>query len=162
MSNDIDLDDLLDEVLNDSAPKPSDDMLDSLMDELLPVAPTSKLPENLKYPQLSSLDPVTRNEWTKTIEVDEAVMKLKTVKPLSNAYLGHESSTKVESLEEVLAFLLKEESVESSYITTICNDKNVMNLFAKELKQRMKGVIRLSDKDLTDSRFYLLRSVLSS
>lgn len=52
MSSDIDLDDLLDEVLNDSAPKQSDDMLDSVMDELLPVAPASKLPENLKYPEL--------------------------------------------------------------------------------------------------------------
>lgn len=162
MSSDIDLDDLLDEVLNDSSQKPNDDMLDSLMDELLPVAPTSKLPENLKYPELSSLDPVTRNEWTKTIEVDEAVMKLKTAKPLSNAYQGYESSIRVETLEEVLSSLLKEESLESSCITTICSDKKLMNLFTKELEQRMKEVIRPTDKDLSDSRFCLLRSVLSS
>lgn len=161
MSSDIDLDDLLDEVLNDSAPKQSDDMLDSVMDELLPVAPASKLPENLKYPELSSLDPETRNEWTKTIEVDEAVMKLKSAKPLSNAYQGKEANTKSESLQEVLSFLLKEESLDPACIATLCNDKNMMDLFAKELGKRIKSVIRLSDKDLADSRFCALRQLLS-
>lgn len=161
MSSDIDLDDLLDEVLNDSAPKQSDDMLDSVMDELLPVAPASKLPENLKYPELSSLDTDTRNEWTKTIEVDEAVMKLKSTKPLSNAYQGKDTNIKSESLQEVLSFLLKEESLDPSCIATICSDKNVMDLFAKELGKRIKGIIRLSDKDLADSRFCALRALLS-
>ena len=160
MSNDIDLDDLLDEVLNDCVPQRGNDALDSLDDELLPASSNQPQQIQLKYPALASLDPVTCDEWTKVIEVDEARMKLRHTKPLSDAYYGHKRTAEEGSLREVLSSLLKEANLTSADIELICRDERLLNLFAQELKTRIRKLITSSDSDVQDPRFLSLKRVL--
>lgn len=160
MSSDIDLDDLLDEVLNECVPQRGNDVLDSPDGVLFPASSNQQQQIQLKYPALASLDPVTCDEWTKVIEVDEARMKLKHTKPLSNAYCGHKGTAEEGSLREVLSSLLKEVNLTSADIDLICSDERLLNLFAQELKTRIRRLVSSSDSDVQDARFSSLKRVL--
>lgn len=164
MSDDFDLDGLLDEVLNSTVPTSGPRSVQPAYGHSVDVPVTTPVQPSPKYQALTVLPESLESEWSRTIEIDEAVMKLRTPQNLSNAYTnskGHiESSTlKDFFLETSREGLGRDEKMEG-VIKTMSEDPHVLSLFRDDLKQKIRSLVSTADRDLCAGDFKVLKSLL--
>ena len=164
MADDFDLDNLLDDVLNETVPPKKDDILGSLMDEMLDSPqPVPKKPA-LKYEQLQVLPEDMQNSWEQTISSDEEAMKSRVHKPLSNAYTMKHGSVKEKTLEEFLLSVCREsfgnQSNREELLRMISGDKKLAILFREEVLRKIRAKVNKNDGDVISGDFPHLKKVL--
>lgn len=164
MSDDFDLDNLLDDVLNETVPPKNDDILDSLMDEMLNSPKPVQEQPALKYEQLKVLPEDLRKSWEQTISADEEIMKSRIHKPLSNAYSMKHGSVKEKNLEEFLYSVCLESfgsrSNSEQIINMIKDDKKLAILFREEVLRKIRAKVNKNDGDVISGDFPHLKKVL--
>ena len=164
MANNFDMDDLLDDVLNESVPKQGDDILDSLVDEMMPSSQPVQPAHPLKYSQLESLPNDIRRAWEQTISSDEQVMKNRTRKALSNAYSMSSGTVKERSMEEFLSTLcrtcLRNKANGETLIKALLNDEKLQKLFREEVIRKIRAKVNKKDHDLLCGNFPHLKKIL--
>lgn len=164
MADNFDLDDLLDDVLNETVPPKKDDTLDSLIDNVLDSTQPAQKQTPLKYEQLKVLPEDLQKSWEQTISADEEVMKRRTHKPLSNAYTTKHGSVKEKNLEEFLLSVCQESfgsrSNSDELIKMIQDDKRLTILFREEVLRKIRAKVNKNDGDLISGDFPHLKKVL--
>lgn len=165
MSDDFDLDDMLNDTLNNTVPADPDDLLDDLTNELLgPSAPESK-EIKLQYSELSYLPVELQKQWESIISKDEAVMRSRKSKKLSNAYNGVESKVKNLTVQELFSMLLN--SVLTNYENgeeiseKMSQDPRLVELFRKELQKKLTLCVDKHDPDVIKGGFPHMKHVLN-
>ena len=164
MADNFDMDDLLDDVLNESVSKQEDDILDSLMDEMMASRQPIQPVQPLKYSQLESVPGDIQREWEQTISSDEQVMKNRTRKALSNAYSMSSGTVKERSMEEFLSTLcrtcLRNRANSETLINSLLNDEKLQILFREEVIRKIRAKVNKKDRDLLCGNFPHLKKIL--
>ena len=164
MADDFDLDDLLDDVLQDTVPVNPDSMLDDLADELL--GPATSEPDiiALKYPELECLPIELQKQWEVIIDKDEIKMKSRKPKKLSYAYTSKKSELKNTTLEDFFSMMMerafKDQTKSKQLIDEMIKDKHFMSLFKEELRKKTRFCIDKTDSDIVSGNFPNIKSVL--
>ena len=157
MADDFDLDDLLDDVLDESVPIQHDDLLNDVADELLNSTMSQPIKQPLKYPEMSCLPEEMQKKWETTIDADEVIMKSKKSKKLSNAYMGSKGKMKDLSLQKLCSLLLEsvlEDRKNGKVVMKrMLQDEKFMMLFKEEMKKKIRLMIEKDDKDLVKGNF---------
>ena len=164
MSDDFDLDGLLDEVLNSTVPASGSRSTQPVYGHSVDVPVTSPVQPSPKYHALSVLPESLESEWSRTIEIDEAVMKLRTHQNLSNAYTnskGHVGSSTLKDyfLETSREGFGNDEKMEG-VIKAMSEDPHMLSLFREDLKQKIRSIVSKADRDLCVGDFKALKSLL--
>lgn len=164
MSDDFDLDGLLDEVLNSTVPSSGSRSVQPMYGQSVDVPVTTPVQPSPKYHALSVLPESLESEWSRTIEIDEAVMKLQTPQKLSNAYTNtkghiHASTLKDYFIETSREGFGSDEKMEG-VIKTMSEDPHVLSLFRDDMKQKIRTMVSKADHDLCVGDFKALKSLL--
>lgn len=164
MADDFDLDDLLDDVLDESVPINHDDILNDVADELLDSCLSQPKQQPLKYSELSCLPEEMQKKWETTIDADEAVMKSKKSRKLSNAYMDSKGSVKDMSIHKLCSLLvesvLEDRKNGKTVSRRMLQDEKFVMLFKEEMKKKLRLMIDKNDKDLIKGNFPQIKHII--
>lgn len=163
MADNFDLDDLLDDVLDSTVPVSANNLLDELADELLGPSTSVPIQKELKYPELSFIPEELQQEWETLISRDEALMKGRKGKKLSDTYLSRKSEVQDMTLQSFFSMLLQSvlTNRENSdiLIEKMTHDEKLILLFKEELRKKARFCIDKSDRDIIKGDFPHIKSI---